>query len=199
MPITIREIDTGNSEELRPQIEKLTRNIIEQIDSLNKIASDFSKFAKPVREPFKIIELNTLILSVADLYSNDEEFDLQVQIPENPVCVVGVADELRRVFINLAKNGIEAMNNSGTLTLKMKRTGNKAKVTIADNGEGIRSENKEKIFVPNFSTKSSGTGLGLAISKQIIEAHNGTISFTSETGKGTSFTVTLPVSDSQIS
>jgi len=191
--------DPGNSEDLRPQVEKLTRNIIEQIDSLNKIASDFSKFAKPVREPFKIIELNELITSVADLYSNDEELDLQVQIPEKPVFVVGVADELRRVFINLAKNGIEAMNNSGTLTLKMKRSGNKTTVTIADNGEGIRSENKEKIFVPNFSTKSSGTGLGLAISKQIIEAHNGTISFTSEKGKGTSFTVTLPVSDSQIS
>lgn len=189
----------GNSEELRPQVEKLTSNIIEQIDSLNKIASDFSKFAKPIREPFKIIELNELITSVADLYSNDEEIDLQVKIPEKPVCVVGVADELRRVFINLVKNGIEAMNNSGTLVLKMKRTGNKAIVTITDSGEGIRPENREKIFVPNFSTKSSGTGLGLAISKQIIEAHNGTIGYSSETGKGTSFTVTLPVSDSQIS
>lgn len=191
--------DPGNSEELRPQVEKLTQNIIEQINSLNKIASDFSKFAKPIREPFKIVELNELITSVADLYSNNEEIDLHVEIPEKPVCVVGVADELRRVFINLAKNGIEAMNNSGILTLKMRRTGNKATVTIADNGEGICSENRDKIFVPNFSTKSSGTGLGLAISKQIIEAHNGTIAFTSETGKGTSFTVTLPVSDSQIS
>ena len=187
----------GNSEELRPQVEKLTRNIIEQIDSLNKIASDFSKFAKPIREPFKMIELNELITSVADLYSNDEETDLQVQIPEKPVFVVGVADELRRVFINLVKNGIEAMSNSGTLTLKMNRTGNKATVTITDSGEGIRSENREKIFVPNFSTKSSGTGLGLAISKQIIEAHNGSIHFTSEPGTGTSFTVTLPVSNSR--
>lgn len=189
----------SNQEELRPQIEKLTHNIIEQIESLNKIATDFSKFAKPIREPFKMIELNELISSVAELYSNNDQVQIHLQVPDSPVRVVGVADELRRVFINLIKNGIEAMNNSGILLLEMNRQGDKASVTITDKGKGIEPEYRDKIFVPNFSTKSSGTGLGLAITKQIIEAHNGSINFTSETGKGTSFKVILPVSKNNLS
>ena len=105
----------------------------------------------------------------------------------------GVKDELQRVFINLVKNGIEAIPNRkrGTISIKSQHTNYKAIIEVSDNGQGISEVNQHSIFVPNFSTKSSGTGLGLAISKKVIEEHDGEISFTSTPGKGTTFSLTF--------
>ncbi len=187
----------GNAEELKPQVEKLANNIIDQIESLNKIATDFSKFAKPVREPFKEVNLNKLLKSVTELYSNDDEMKVCLDQPESEIFVMGVADEIRRVLINLIKNGMEAMDHCGEIRISLKKSMNNAVVSIDDEGPGIPEEDRDKIFVPNFSTKSSGTGLGLAISRQIVEAHNGTIGFSTKNGDGTTFKLTLPLKNRQ--
>jgi len=186
-----------NAEDLKPHVEKLAGNIIEQIESLNKIATDFSKFARPVREPFKEVNLNKLLESITGLYSKDDEMDVYLDQPETQITVMGVADEIRRVLINLIKNGLEAMNHRGEIRISLKKSPDGAVISISDNGPGIAEEDRDKIFVPSFSTKSSGTGLGLAISRQIIDAHNGRIDFSTKTGNGTTFQITLPLKNNK--
>lgn len=180
--------------ELKPNIEKIANNMIGQIESLNRIASDFSKFARPSEQEFSPVEVNRLLTSVAELYAAEESLTITTQLSGVELWVNGVEDELRRVFVNLIKNAIEALDNGGRIILSTDLIKNKDTIVIhvEDNGCGIPEESKDQIFVPNFSTKSSGTGLGLAITKKIIDEHNGHISFTSEIGHGTTFTIELP-------
>ncbi len=188
------EANPENVMELKPIIERTAGNIIEQIESLNKIASDFSKFAKPVNQPFEEINLTNLLSSIADLYQHDKLVSISLNIPSEVVKIEAVEDELRRVFINIVKNGIEATENSqAKLQISLKQSKNHVFIEIQDNGQGISDSDAKKIFVPNFSTKSSGTGLGLAITKNIIDAHNGEIKFTSVQNHGTTFFIKLPV------
>lgn len=180
--------------ELKPIIEKTANNIIGQIESLNKIASDFSKFAQPVRDPLEPVDLTKLIESVSDLYNPESSIQINLELPDRAVVVNGVKDELRRVLVNLIKNAIEACNKEEILIkITLERNSKSVLLKISDNGSGIASEDQEKIFVPKFSTKSSGTGLGLAISKKIIEAHDGEIWFESKSSKGTVFFIQLPL------
>jgi nitrogen fixation/metabolism regulation signal transduction histidine kinase len=179
--------------ELKPIIEKTAENIIEQIESLNKIASDFSKFAKPVQDPFEPVDLKKLLTSICELYNHDNNVSIESSFPESDLKVSGVEDELRRVFINLVKNGIEAQEEGkANINITSEKVQKSIKIQISDNGEGIAPEDRDRIFVPNFSTKSSGTGLGLAITKKIVEAHQGKITFESDKGAGTTFTLTFP-------
>lgn len=187
------EINPGNALDLKPIVEKTASNIIEQIESLNKIASDFSKFAKPIEEPKENIRLNELLTSVAQLYDHDEIAKIKLKVPKKEVVIPAVEDELRRAFINLIKNAIEASNgNMIAVQINLKKNQEHAIIQIKDNGTGIEEEYRDKIFTPKFSTKSSGTGLGLAITKKIIEAHSGDIWFESKNGQGTSFFIRLP-------
>jgi signal transduction histidine kinase len=187
------ENKTESPEELRRQIDKISVNIIEQIESLNKIASDFSKFARPVQGEFKKVDLAKLLVSVASLYEHDEKITIQTELLSEQLTIDGAPEELSRTVINLVKNGLEAMDNSGEITLKLKRVGKMAVIEVCDKGKGIEPELNDRIFVPNFSTKSSGTGLGLAISKKIIEAHHGEITFSSKPGIGSTFRIHLPL------
>jgi len=189
------EANPDNILELRPVIERTASNIIEQIESLNKIASDFSKFAKPVSEPLEPLNILTLLNSVVDLYKPDTDITVQIHNNEKELIINGVEDELRRVFINLFKNALEASKGKKCkINISAKKLTDEIVIEIKDNGSGIDAADKDKIFLPKFSTKSSGTGLGLAITKQIIEAHQGKIHFTSKKGVGTRFYIHLPLS-----
>ena len=180
-------------EELKPKIEHITQNLIDQIQSLNNIASDFSKFSQPLEKDFTNVEINEILRSIKDHYQSDDNISIQTKLPGHKIEVSGVADELRRVFINITKNAFEAMPEGGQITIQSYIKKGSAFVQIEDDGIGISEEDKPKIFVPNFSTKSSGTGLGLAICKKVIEAHEGNISFVSIEGKGTTFVIKLPL------
>jgi two-component system sensor histidine kinase HydH len=106
------------------------------------------------------------------------------QIPFDPA-------HLRQVILNLTKNGIEAMETGGTLSITTGWQGERVFVEIGDTGVGIPPEVREKIFQPFFSSKPKGSGLGLAISQKIIEAHQGEITLVSEPQKGTRVTIFL--------
>lgn len=187
------ESDQYDLEELKPRIKKITDNLIEQIQSLNSIASDFSKFSKPIKEEFRDVSINEILCSVSDLYQHDEQITITSELAPGPSLVHGIADELQRVVINLVKNAYEAMPEGGQITLRSYCRGDSVFVEVEDNGKGIPEQDKSKIFVPNFSTKSSGTGLGLAICKKIVDAHSGSISFASIEDEGTTFVVKLPL------
>lgn len=187
------EANPDNILELRPVIERTASNIIEQIESLNKIASDFSKFAKPVSEPLQPLDIYHLLDSVAQLYQPDSDITVQSYKKKDELIVEGVEDELRRVFINLIKNALEASDvEKPEIKILVKKSKTEIVIEVRDYGSGIEREDMDKIFLPKFSTKSSGTGLGLAITKQIIEAHHGTIHFTSKKGVGSRFYIHLP-------
>jgi PAS domain S-box-containing protein len=103
------------------------------------------------------------------------------------------ADKTKRVLVNIIKNAIDVMPEGGKLTIESKKTNSNTEITIADTGTGIPEENLEKIWTPLFTTRAKGMGLGLPICKHIVEAHGGKISVQSTAGKGTIFTITIPV------
>lgn len=185
--------DNQDPEELKKRVQKITTNLIEQIQSLNNIASDFSKFSQPLDEEFTKVDLSSILTSVTELYKHDEKVTVRYQQQNSSVYIKGVADELKRVVINLVKNAYEAMpDEGGEIVLKLYRQQQHVFMEVEDNGRGIDEEDRPNIFVPNFSTKSSGTGLGLAICKKIIEAHEGSITFASVEGEGTTFVIKVP-------
>ncbi len=194
-----RQLKTGKyeGEELKAHIQKITANLIEQIQSLSNIASDFSKFSQPIEKDFTSVNLTSILESVVQLYQHDQQITLSFDAPEEAVWVNGFADDLKRVFINIVKNAYESIgDDQGEITISLYRSQQNAFVEIEDNGSGIPEENRSNIFVPSFSTKSGGTGLGLAICKKIIEAHSGSITFASVEGEGTTFVIKLPQVDS---
>src|SRR5690625_4917127 len=186
---------------LHRNIERVTANIIEQIESLNKIAPEFSNFASPVNVGFPRVALDGVISAVAevdeleDASEPDHNGQIRPALTKEPLEVMGSDEDLRRALINLVKNSFEATESDTRLEVRSARNEKMAVIEIEDNGAGISEEVREKIFVPNFSTKSSGTGLGLAITKKIIVAHGGEITFRSEVGSGTIFTIRLPLAN----
>ena len=106
-------------------------------------------------------------------------------------------DELNQVWTNLIHNSLQAMKNEGTLTIRGEKKGTDLMVSISDTGPGIPEEIQPKIFQPFFTTKPAGegSGLGLDIIKRIVDKHNGKIAFQTQAGVGTTFSVTLPITD----
>jgi signal transduction histidine kinase len=100
---------------------------------------------------------------------------------------------MERVFVNILKNSLEAMPEGGKLTVQSKKVKDAVEVAFADTGVGIPKEALDRLFTPLFTTKARGMGFGLAICKRIIEAHGGKISVESTVGKGTTFTLIIPV------
>jgi signal transduction histidine kinase len=101
-------------------------------------------------------------------------------------------NQMKRIFLNLITNAIQAMENGGTLTSLTNKTNGFLQVSFKDTGVGISKENMEKISTPFFTTRAKGMGMGLAICKKFVESHGGSIQVESEAGRGTTFTVKLP-------
>lgn len=175
--------------------ERVTKVLIEQIDSLSRLAGEFSSFAQMPQNEFKVCPVNKVLTSTVHLFEMSENVTFESSIPEADAMVYADEEQLARAFNNVIKNAIQAIpdDRSGRIDIGMTVDDDCVIITIADNGPGIPPEMQKKIFSPNFSTKSSGMGLGLAISKKIIETSGGSIGFTTVEGKGTTFTIELPV------
>ncbi|MFN0157587.1 MAG: ATP-binding protein [Bacteroidota bacterium] len=171
--------------------DEVSKTIIEQIDALSRIASEFSHFARMPQPRLEECDLRGVILESVHLFEQDSSvvFDIQIEDPLPPIVVD--REELRRAFINIIRNSIQAMNNSGRVTISARSQMHGVHIQIKDVGPGIPEEMKGKLFQPNFSTKTDGMGLGLAIVKKTIDDLGGTISIES-TGEGTTVTITLP-------
>ena len=187
----------GGADNVEELMQRVSNTLIQQIDNLAQIADEFSNFAKMPRAENQKLPINNLVTSVFDLFSEVQDVELSLSKPDQDLWVYADKNHLVSVFNNIIKNAIQAIpeEREGFIHVKLYEEENLAIVKISDNGSGITDEMKEKVFVPNFTTKSSGTGLGLAISKNIIESVNGRIRFETEVGKGTDFYVTLPIID----
>ncbi len=174
---------------------RVSGTLIEQIDSLSRIATEFSNFAKMPRGNYDKVDLVKTLKSNIDLYSETSNINFIFNNEVGAEAIVfGDREQLLRVFTNLIKNAIQSIpeNIEGSVAIYLKQKDNNYHITVADNGKGIPEDVKPKIFTPNFTTKSGGTGLGLAMVKSIIENMNGKIWFESEQGNGTSFFITIP-------
>lgn len=177
------------------KIKKTTELIINQIDSLSKMAEEFSAFAKMPEAQMETVVLNELLDEAVQLFEKEENITIHYTPIAGTIRVAADPHQLGRVFTNVIKNAIQAIpeNTKGLLRISARPLEGNVVIEFADNGKGISPELGSKIFSPNFSTKNSGMGLGLAISRKIVEQFDGSIHFTSIEGKGSTFFVTLPV------
>ena len=176
--------------------EKVTATIIEQIDNLTLIATNFSNFAKLPELKNEIINLNEILNSVTGMYIDDKKTEYLFSIPTFNVPIYADKSQLIRVFTNIIQNATQSIpdNRKGKISLQVNKIENNfIRIIIADNGEGVSKEKANNLFQPYFTTKSSGTGLGLAMCKDIIEKFNGKITFESIENVGTKFFIDLPI------
>ncbi|MCX2573572.1 sensor histidine kinase [Pedobacter sandarakinus] len=178
------------------KFNKFSKSFIEQIDSLSKIASEFSNFAKMPDTDLTKLNVLPLLERAREVYKNTDDVEINIlNKTDREISILADHDQLLRTFNNLFKNAIEAIedNNHCCINVVFYNDSENAYIEIKDNGKGIPAVLHDRIFVPNFTTKTSGTGLGLAFVKQATENAGGTISFTSVTGLGTTFYLTFPL------
>lgn len=176
--------------------ENMARTLIEQIDQLTKIAGDFSQFANIGNARLEKFDISDVIQSMMYLYSSNDKVQLYWEKAPAPSIIYADKVQINRLFTNLIQNAVEAgMEYSGEASIYIRQEirNGWVIVTLRDESGGIPESMKAHIFSPNFTTKSSGTGLGLAISRGIVEKANGHISYSSREGKGTTFTIELPL------
>ncbi|SHK37751.1 HAMP domain-containing sensor histidine kinase [Rhodothermus profundi] len=182
--------------------ERVTTTLIEQIDTLARIAADFSTLARMPTRRLEPVDLNEVIREAARLMEAEAGQSIELALYPEPLIVQADREELRRVYINLIKNALQALvperpgrvRVTTRLEMDEPNAGRRwAYSTVEDNGRGIPEALRPKIFEPNFSTKTGGSGLGLAIVRQCVMDLQGTIGFESEEGVGTTFWLRLPL------
>lgn len=189
------KINDLSLDDMKPLISRVSTTLIEQIDNLNRIASEFSNFSKlPEPDNEKII-LNDLIASVHDLFRKREDIIFNLYVPIDEIYIFADRSHMLRILNNLIKNALQSIpeDRKGKINIKLYTKNGYAIIQVSDNGTGIPKSMQDKVFYPNFTTKSSGTGLGLAISKDISEAYGGRIYFTTIENKGTDFYFEMPL------
>ncbi len=181
------------------QVNELTRKVaatlVEQIDHLSQIAGDFSQFANLGMGRMEDLDLNEVLNMLVQLHRLHGNVTIRQSAPEGPVRIRADKTYVNRLFTNLLQNAIQAIpeGRQGMIHIAVQVEEKQVIVTVKDNGCGIPAERIDKIFTPNFTTKTSGTGLGLAMCKGIVEQLQGSISFTTKENAGTNFRVTLPL------
>jgi signal transduction histidine kinase len=181
-----------------PNVKELTANVantlIEQIDHLSQIAGEFSQFANIENAKKEFFDLNETLRVVIQLYESNDRLEIEEEFLDEKIIVEADRTHINRLFSNLILNALQATPENRTARVKIKETLEPGfvTITISDNGSGIPVDIQDKIFMPNFTTKTSGTGLGLAMCKRMVEQAKGQIWF--ESGEnGTDFFVKLPV------
>lgn len=167
---------------------------LQELDRTQTIIDNFLSLAKPNTGSMAKIDLSELLKETIDFmrsYSHLANTELVEAIDKN-LCIKGDAHEVRQVFINILKNGIEAMPSGGSIYIIAKVDKDNVRIQFRDEGVGMNKEQLDRLGRPYYSTKEKGTGLGMMISFDIIQRMRGRINVESEAGKGTKFTILLP-------
>lgn len=183
-----------NAPDAKAKLDRFTTSMVEQIDVLSRVAGDFSRFAQLSAAKETIVDVNEVARSVVALFAG--EVNATITLNSAPELLVKADREhLVRVLNNLIKNALQAIpeDRAGRIEVVLKNDGSNALIEVRDNGSGIADADRERIFTPSFTTKTSGTGLGLAMVKRMVEQAGGTVWFETQVGVGTSFFVALPV------
>ncbi len=177
--------------EIKTKLAEYSKTLIQQIDTMSSIASAFSNFAEMPAQLNETLNVVKIVKLALDIFNKNY---IHFISDEKEIIAKLDRTQLIRVITNLVKNAIQAVPEvaSPRILVSMASEENYVKIMVADNGVGIVDENKDKIFEPKFTTKTSGMGLGLGMVKNIVESYKGTIDYTSQPGKGTVFTVKFP-------
>ena len=176
----------------RQAMQESLDSIEENIVYINKIVSDLQDFTRPLKPALETVNFKQLFLNTVAVVDIPDKIKTQLFTQEDFFFCTDPA-YLRRALTNLIVNAVQAMQDGGTLTIEAHPDGGNAVIRVKDTGVGIPEEIKPSLFTPLFTTKAKGQGLGLAVVKRLIDAMNGSIVFDSQIGKGTTFTVTLPL------
>lgn len=184
------------------KFNRTTSTLLEQIDTLTRIANEFSSFGRMPTHIREELDLNAVVREAASLMQAEEGADLRLEVDERPLAALGDREALRRVLVNFIKNALQAVpeDRPAIVTILTGRgrlsNGQPAvECRVEDNGTGIPEQLADKVFEPSFSTKTSGTGLGLAIARKTIENMEGEIGFETSPGEGTTFWFLIPTPD----
>ena len=180
---------------VRDLVDECTTSIVAEVESLKSLVDEFAQFARmppPKRTPTDLAALVTQSLALYNGLFRDVEFERRFADLLPPVSVD--PEQLRRVVINLVDNAIEAMERRGRVTLELGHdpANHLVRMVVADDGPGIPPSERDKLFLPYYSTKKRGSGLGLAIVRRIVVEHGGTIDVGHNQPRGTRFTIELP-------
>jgi nitrogen fixation/metabolism regulation signal transduction histidine kinase len=182
-----------NDPEIKHKLEDFSKTLIQQIDTMSAVANAFSNFATMPAQQNETLNVVKIVQLSLEIFNENY---IQFSSVEEEVIARLDRTQLIRVITNLVKNAIQSIpeeQDFKSVIVTVYQEKSNVLISVKDNGKGVSEEHKDRIFEPKFTTKSSGMGLGLAIIKNIIENYNGTITFTSEPGKGTEFIVSFPI------
>jgi two-component system, NtrC family, nitrogen regulation sensor histidine kinase NtrY len=201
MKLSIQHLEKAWKDETpdwEERLKRFTATMTEQIDSLSTIATEFSDFAKmPVTKP-ELININEILENVKALYHDTSQIRFDFIYDRNRQHIIRCdSKQLLRVFTNLINNAIQAIGDmeGGRVTIELESAEKKYILKITDSGIGISAELADRIFQPNFTTKSGGMGLGLAIVRSIIEGLGGEITLASTPSAGATFIIVFPAQE----
>lgn len=185
-----------NDADVKQKMKDYSETLIQQIDTMNAVASAFSNFASMPAQQNETLNVVEVVELAMDIFN--EEY---IVFEKDALEIISKIDrtQLIRIITNLVKNAIQSIpeqQENKAISVKVKKVSDNVLIIVKDNGIGIQPKDINRIFEPKFTTKSSGMGLGLGIIKNIIENYKGTITFDTEFGKGTTFTVSLPIINS---
>jgi len=186
----------GEGKEYQEYVNRIAQTLINQIDTLSDIATEFSNFAQIPTAMKQVFNLSAQISKVIELFENNDRVTITFDRGDCGNLLVNAdREQLSRALINLIKNGIQSIpeDRKGKIDLAVTKKEHMVVISVSDNGTGIPDELREKMFSPNFTTKSSGMGLGLAIVKNIAENFNGRIFYETVIDGGTTFFLEIPV------
>ena len=166
-----------------------------ELDYLTRVVNDFLDFARKRGLEIESIDIAEECEQLSDLLAADmaqKKLSMRVDLDDGVEKIFADRERLRQALLNLLRNAIQASAEEGEINLSFSREGGDCVISIADQGKGIPEDRREKIFEPFYTNRQKGTGLGLALVKKIVDAHGGHISFSTETGAGTTFTIRLP-------
>jgi two-component system, NtrC family, nitrogen regulation sensor histidine kinase NtrY len=180
------------AEQIGDIVDKVTRTLIDQIESLSRISDEFSRFARMPRRSTARVDIGETLREAVALFGSHEHVQFSLQLEHGLPTVLADREELSRAVANLLRNALQATHDHGEISISAGMSPEGIRILISDTGIGIPPELLPRIFEPNFSTKTEGMGLGLAIVKKIIDDAGGTIRIESTAGEGTTVIVTLP-------
>jgi nitrogen fixation/metabolism regulation signal transduction histidine kinase len=171
------------------------QSVLDQVETLNSIASSFSEFAKMPSPEVKKVEVHSVLKSSIELFTGDKDLDIQLELAGKDIFCLVDPELLSRIFNNLLLNAKQSIKpNQAKVNVVVKTIINdRLEIHISDNGMGILPEIRDKVFIPKFTTKAHGSGIGLAMTKYGVENMQGSIYFNSDLNVGTEFVIEFPI------
>jgi PAS domain S-box-containing protein len=179
----------------KASLKERTHIVGDEIGRLNRLLTEFLELARPrgiAREPVHLPRLVDEVLDLEEESAKGRGVTIVRDLPEDGCVAIGDREKLKQVTINLVVNALEAMKQGGSLTVRVRPSGERVEMTVEDTGPGIDPDHLTRLFDPFFTTKEAGTGLGLSIVRKIVDQHGGDVQIESERGRGARVTVAIP-------